>query len=130
MKSTMLAIVVTMVISALYSFQNIGNITVKFLLFEWTFPQGVWEITLFCAGNVLMWFFSLLANRETKNRYKKQINELNEKLQLMERDKQDLIASVAAAKVAQDAKDNAYVDNGNVYNSSADSKEIRDNCRG
>jgi len=103
-KSTMLAIVVTMVISALYSFQNLGNITVRFLLFEWTFPQGVWEITVFCAGAVLMWFFSLLATRETKNKYQKQINELNEKLQLLENDKRDLIAAVAAAKAAQDAE--------------------------
>lgn len=103
MKSTMLAIVVTMVISALYSVQNIGNITIHFLIFKWSFPQGVWDIVLFCSGAVMMWLFSLLASREVRNKYKRQIKELNEKLESMERDKKELIASIGVTNVTQDA---------------------------
>lgn len=105
MKSTMLAIIVTMVISAIYSVQNIGTVTIRFLIFKWSFPQGVWDIVLFCSGAVMMWLFSLLASREVRNKYKCEVKELKEKLESMEQDKKDLIASIATAKTMQDSGD-------------------------
>lgn len=54
MKSYILAIAITMFLSALYAFQNIGDVTVKFFVFERTFPQGVWDVLLFASGAVLM----------------------------------------------------------------------------
>lgn len=104
MKSTMLAIVITMVISALYSFQNIDTITVNFLFFSKSFPQGVWEVVLFCAGTIMMWLFSLLAGLETRYKHQKQINELNKKIQLLEENNREMIASISVAKAAQDAE--------------------------
>jgi len=110
MKSTMLAVIVTMVISALYSVQNIGTVTIRFLMFKWSFPQGVWDIVLFCSGAVMMWLFSLLASREVRNKYKREVKELKEKLGSMERDKKDLIDSIAAANTMQNPGDISYAD--------------------
>ena len=45
MKSYILAIVLTMFLSALFAFQNIGDVTIRFLIFEWTLPQGVWAVS-------------------------------------------------------------------------------------
>lgn len=97
MKSTMLAIVITMFISALYSFQNLDPIKVKFFVFEGSFPQGVWEVVLFCAGVVLMWIFSMFASLETRGKYKKLLKEKDEKLKAADEEKKSIIASVAAA---------------------------------
>ena len=94
MKCTMLAIVITMSVSALYSFQNLDTVRVCFLFSEWNFPQGVWEIVLFCAGVILMWLLSLLAQLETRNKYKRQIKELNDKLHAIEEEKKNIVAAV------------------------------------
>ena len=66
MKSYILAITVTMFLSALFAFQNIGDVTVRFLIFEWMFPQGVWEVLVFCAGSALMWIFSIFSPVSTE----------------------------------------------------------------
>ena len=94
MKCTMLAIVITMSVSALYSFQNLDTVRVRFLFSEWNFPQGVWEIVLFCAGVILMWLLSLLAQLEKRNKYKRQIKELNDKLHAIEEEKKNIVAAV------------------------------------
>lgn len=98
-KSTLLAIVATMCVSALYSIQNLGDIKVRFMLFEWNLPQGIWEIALFCAGAVLMWLFAFFGSFETKGKYKRQIKELNDKLRLLQEDKDKLLASLASRPV-------------------------------
>ncbi len=62
MKSYILAITVTMFLSALFAFQNIGDVTVRFLIFEWgPFLVGVWEVLVFCAGAAIMWIFSIFS---------------------------------------------------------------------
>lgn len=40
MKSYTLAVALAMLLSALYAFQNPGDVTVRFLLYERTVPQG------------------------------------------------------------------------------------------
>ena len=72
LKSYILAIVLTMFLSALFAFQNIGDVTIRFLIFEWTLPQGVWEVVLFSSGAAIMWFFSLFSVFEV-DVYKRQI---------------------------------------------------------
>lgn len=112
MKSTLLAIVATMSLSALYSFQNLDNIRVRFLLFERSFPQGVWEIVLFCAGAVLMWLFSLLESWETGSKHKREIKALNDKLTLLQEDKDKLLASVSDLQNnARAATNNDFAEN-------------------
>ena len=98
MKSTLLAIVITMFVSALYAVQNLDVVKIRFMFGEWAFPQGVWDIVLFCAGAALMWLVSTFAGYEKRGEYKKQINELSCKLQSAEAEKNNLIASIAALK--------------------------------
>jgi len=106
-KSTLLAIIATMCVSALYSIQNLDNIRVRFMLFEWSFPQGIWDIAIFCAGALLMWLFSCFGSFETRGKYKRQIKELNDKLQSLQEDKDKLLASVAASMSEKTAPDDS-----------------------
>jgi len=55
MKSYALAIALAMLLAAVYAFQNTGEVLVRFLMWEVSLPQGIWEIMLFAAGGVLMW---------------------------------------------------------------------------
>ena len=55
-----------MFLSALFAFQNIGDVTVKFVFWQWTLPQGVWEVVLFSTGAAVMWFFSLFSVFEVR----------------------------------------------------------------
>ena len=98
MKSTMLAIVFTMFMSALYSFQNLDVIKVRFFMFEGSFPQGVWGIALFCAGVVLMWIFSLFAGLETRGKYKKMLKEREGELNVAQQKAQELSAELFELK--------------------------------
>ncbi len=98
MKSTLLAIVITMFVSALYAVQNLDVVKIRFMFGEWAFPQGVWDIILFCTGAGLMWLVSMFAGYEKRGEYKKQINELSCKLQSAEAEKNSLLVSVAALK--------------------------------
>lgn len=98
MKSYVLAITLTMFISALYAFQNLGDVTVKFLIFERVFPQGVWDVLLFAGGAVLMWIFSLFSSAETRGKYKKIIKEKNEKIAAVEKEKAALLESLSSRR--------------------------------
>lgn len=97
MKSYILAIVITMFLSALFAFQNIGDVTVRFLFFEWTLPQGVWEVVLFSSGAALMWFFSLFSVFEVRSRYKKELKARDEKIASLEQEKKTMFESLSAA---------------------------------
>jgi uncharacterized integral membrane protein len=97
MKSYILAIVTTMFLSALFAFQNIGDVTVRFLIFEWTFPQGVWEVLLFCSGAAIMWIFSIFSMFETRGKYKRQLKAKDELILAAEKDKKAIIDSMATA---------------------------------
>jgi len=98
MKSYILAITLSMFISALYAFQNLGNVAVRFLMFEWVFPQGVWDVLLFAGGAVLMWIFSLFSSAETRSKYKKIISEKDEKISAVEKEKAALLESLSSSR--------------------------------
>ncbi|MDL2297939.1 LapA family protein [Synergistaceae bacterium OttesenSCG-928-D05] len=98
MKSYILAVAITMFLSALYAFQNVGDVSVRFLVFHWVLPQGVWEILLFASGAVLMWVFSLFASVEGRSKYKKQLKEKDEKIAAIEKEKATLFESLSAVK--------------------------------
>lgn len=93
MKSYILAIVLTMFLSALFAFQNIGEVTVRFLIFEWTLPQGVWEVALFSSGAAIMWFFSLFSVFEVRSKYKKELKQRDEKIAALEQEKKAILDS-------------------------------------
>ena len=107
MKSYILAITLTMFLSALFAFQNIGDVTVRFLVFEWSFPQGVWEVLVFCAGSALMWIFSIFSLFEVRGKYKRELTIKDEKILSLENEKKMIIESMAVSKVA--AENNGQV---------------------
>ena len=94
MKSYVLAIVLTMFLSALFAFQNIGDVTVKFVFWQWTLPQGVWEVVLFSTGAAVMWFFSLFSVFEVRSKLKKQLKEKDDKIAALEQEKKAILDSV------------------------------------
>ncbi|MCD7951527.1 MAG: LapA family protein [Synergistaceae bacterium] len=96
MKSYILAIVLTMFLSALFAFQNIGDVTIRFLIFEWTLPQGVWEVVLFSSGAAIMWFFSLFSVFEVRSKYKKELKQKDEKIAALEQEKKTILDSFVA----------------------------------
>ena len=103
MKSYFLAVTITMFLSALFAFQNIGDVTVRFLTFEWTFPQGLWEVLIFCTGAAIMWIFSIFALFEVRGKYKQQLKQKDEKIAAIEGEKKTILESIAAAKSASPA---------------------------
>lgn len=103
LKSYVLAIVLTMFLSALFAFQNIGDVTVKFILWKWIFPQGVWEVVLFSAGAAIMWFFSLFSVFEIRSKHKKQLKEKDEKIAAIEQEKRAILDSVASKQAEEPA---------------------------
>lgn len=98
MRSYILAIAIAMFLSALFAFQNHGDVAVRFLVFEWILPQGVWDVLLFAGGAVLMWIFSLFSNMETRGKYKKIIKVKDEKIAAIEKEKMSLLESFTASR--------------------------------
>ncbi len=107
MKSYILAITVTMFFSALYAYQNIGDVTVRFLLSEWVFPQGVFEILLFCIGAALMWIFSVFSVFEVRGKYKKEIKLKDDRIAELENEKKMLADSLSSLKASSES--NAFL---------------------
>lgn len=103
MKSYVLAIVLTMFLSALFAFQNIGDVTVKFVFWQWTLPQGVWEVVLFSTGAAVMWFFSLFSVFEVRSKLKKQLKEKDDKIAALEQEKKAILDSVTVKQQAVEA---------------------------
>ena len=103
MKSYVLAIVLTMFLSALFAFQNIGDVTVKFAFWQWTLPQGVWEVVLFSTGAAVMWFFSLFSVFEVRSKFKKQLKEKDDKIAALEQEKKAILDSVTVKQQAAEA---------------------------
>ena len=94
MKSYILAIVLTMFLSALFAFQNIGDVTIRFLIFEWTLPQGVWEVVLFSSGVF-----------EVRSKYKKELKQKDEKIAALEQEKKTILDSfVAKTQAASESR--------------------------
>lgn len=101
MRSYGLGIAFTMLVAALYAFQNKGEIIVRFLTWERALPQGVWEIALLALGCVAMWLISLSAILETRNRnagiikdQKDRIAELEENVALLKEEKTSLMIAI------------------------------------
>ena len=106
MKSYILAITVTMFLSALFAFQNIGDVTVRFLIFEWMFPQGVWEVLVFCAGSALMWIFSIFSMFEVRGKYKRELKLKDDKILAVENEKKMILESMAVSKADSETPEN------------------------
>jgi uncharacterized integral membrane protein len=94
MKSYALAIAMAMLVAAVYAFQNTGEVLVKFLVWELSFPQGIWEVMLFAAGGVLMWLVSLFASMEGRSKYVRQIREKDAKIRDLEHEKTSLMEAI------------------------------------
>ena len=108
MKSYILAITITMFLSALFAFQNIGDVTVRFLIFEWVFPQGVWEVLVFCSGAAIMWIFSIFSMFEVRGKYKKELKAKDERIAAVETEKKTILESVVAARNAVHSSEDVY----------------------
>jgi uncharacterized integral membrane protein len=91
MMSYFLGIVIVMLLSAVYAFQNTAEVTVNFLFLTNVFPQGVWEVIVFAAGAVIMWFFSVCASIETRSGNRKRFREQNRRIEELEKDKKSLM---------------------------------------
>lgn len=111
MRSYALAITASMLLSAIYVFQNVGDVTVRFFIFEHVFPQGVWEALLFSAGAVLMWFFSIFASLELRVKYRSQLKDRDKKIKVLEEEKTSLLAAIGrvGAQGEHDIAGKAYV---------------------
>ncbi len=94
MKSYALAIALAMLLAAVYAFQNTGEVLVRFLMWEVSLPQGVWEIMLFAAGGVLMWMVSLFAMMESRSKYTRQIKEKESRLKELENERASLMDAI------------------------------------
>jgi len=94
MRSYALAITASMLLSAIYVFQNVDDVTVRFFIFQHVFPQGVWEALLFSAGAVLMWFFSIFASLELRVKYRSQIKERDKTIKRLEDEKASLLSAI------------------------------------
>jgi uncharacterized integral membrane protein len=91
MKSYALAVALAMLLAATYAFQNTGEILVRFLIWERTIPQGIWDVLLFAAGGVLMWLVSLFALLETRGKYVRQIREKDKRIRELEEERTSLM---------------------------------------
>jgi len=91
MKSYALAVALAMLLAATYAFQNTGEILVRFLIWERTIPQGIWDVLLFAAGGVLMWFVSLFALLETRGKYVRQVREKDKRIKELEEERTSLM---------------------------------------
>ncbi|ADE56730.1 MULTISPECIES: LapA family protein [Aminobacterium] len=96
MRSYALAVGLAMLISAVFAFQNTGEITVNFLIWTRQVPQGIWEVAVFAGGCVLMWLVSMSAALESRGKYKKQIRELDGKMKKLEEERTSLLNALNA----------------------------------
>lgn len=105
MKSYILAIAAAMFISAIYVFQNTGDVSIRFLFFEGNYQQGVWDVMLFSAGVLLMWIFSIFSSLETRSKYRSQIKSLEKKISTIEEEKNSLLGAFKRMNPVSDGKE-------------------------
>lgn len=91
MKSYALAILLAMLVAAGYAFQNTGDVVVRFIIWEKTLPQGLWDILLFAAGGLLMWIVSLASLVEVRGALRRKIKDQEERIRVLEQEKQQLL---------------------------------------
>ncbi|WP_286951655.1 MULTISPECIES: LapA family protein [Aminobacterium] len=113
MRSYALAVGLAMLISAVFAFQNTGEITVNFLIWTRQVPQGIWEVAVFAGGCVLMWLVSMSAALESRGKYKKQIRELDGKMKKLEEERTSLLNALNATSnvtsYVEEGKENCIV---------------------
>ncbi|MDR3353682.1 MAG: LapA family protein [Synergistaceae bacterium] len=102
MKVYILAIAVSILLTAIYSVQNSDEITVRFFS-AWTFRQGVWEAVLFSGGAVIMWLFSVFGSWEMYLKNKKIIKEKDKRISELEEEKKSLFSAIRVASGEMDA---------------------------
>jgi putative membrane protein len=90
-KSYALAILLAMLVAAGYAFQNTGDVVVRFIIWEKTLPQGLWDILLFAAGGLLMWIVSLASLVEVRGALRRKIKDQEERIRVLEQEKQQLL---------------------------------------
>ena len=94
MKSYALAILLAMLVAAGYAFQNTGDVVVRFIIWEKTMPQGLWDILLFAAGGLLMWIVSLASLIEVRGALRRKAKEQEERIRSLEQEKQQLLEAL------------------------------------
>ncbi|MDR1482231.1 MAG: LapA family protein [Synergistaceae bacterium] len=93
MKVHILAIAVSILLTAIYSIQNSQEITVRFFS-TWTFRQGVWEAILFAGGVLIMWISSMFGSWDTYVRNKKVVKEKDKRIAELEEERKSLISAI------------------------------------
>ena len=94
MRSYTVAIAFAVLVSAVFSYQNPGDVTIRFLVWTRQLPQGVWEVAVFSAGCVLMWIVSLSAHLEGRARFRKIIREQTERILKLEEDRANILKAI------------------------------------
>jgi putative membrane protein len=99
-KSYALAILLAMLVAAGYAFQNTGDVVVRFIFWEKTLPQGLWDILLFAAGGLLMWIVSLASLIEVRSALRRKIKEQEERIRSLEQERQQLLEALQGSQAA------------------------------
>ncbi|HDQ93636.1 MAG TPA: LapA family protein [Synergistetes bacterium] len=98
MKSYALAVAMAMLLAAVYAFQNTTEILIRFVLWEVTVPQGIWEVMLFAAGGVLMWLVSIFAMMESRSGYSKKLKEKEARVKELEEERTSLMGALRGSR--------------------------------
>ena len=106
MRSYTVAIAFAVLVSAVFSYQNPGDVTIRFLVWTRQLPQGVWEVAVFSAGCVLMWIVSLSAHLEGRARFRKIIREQTERVAKLEDDRANILKAI---RTTPDVLDRAFI---------------------
>jgi len=85
MKNYLLAVAFTALLAAVYSVQNAGYVTVRFLFWTRDVPQGIWEAAIFAAGCVVMWLLSLFGSMEMRDRCMEKVSDLEARIGKLEK---------------------------------------------
>jgi len=94
MKSYVVALALGMLLAAFYAVQNSSTVIVKFLMWQWSLHQGIWEVLVFGAGAIMMWIVSFASYLEFKNKYKNDIKELKKRIADLEEEKRSLLQAL------------------------------------
>ncbi len=95
MRSYALAIAFSVLLAAVYAFQNAGDVTVRFLLWTRDVPQGIWEAAVFAGGCVLMWVVSLSAFLELRTSYRSRFREQDMKIKKLEEERISILRAIS-----------------------------------
>ncbi len=95
MRSYALAIAFSVLLAAVYAFQNPGDVTVRFLVWTRDVPQGIWEAAVFAGGCVLMWVVSLSAFLELRTSYRSRFKEQDIKIKKLEEERISILRAIS-----------------------------------